>query len=29
MENFKILKYEENDKTVEFKKVQDKEKKNC
>lgn len=29
MENYKILKYEETDKTIEFKKAQDKEKKNC
>lgn len=27
MENYKIIKYEDTDKTVEFKKAQDKEKK--
>ena len=29
MENYKIIKYEDTDKTVEFKKAQDKEKKSC
>ena len=29
MENYKIIKYEDTDKTVEFKKGQEKEKKNC
>lgn len=29
MENYRIIKYDDSDKVVEFKKAQDKEKKNC